>query len=250
MNETSEVTQMQTPSPSRFRFTLRTVFVLMAVVGGVLAVFIPYTGCLGLFFALLIVAAGWSYLRGNTKGAVGCLVVLGVLWLALQLFGPYTSLRNRVIFVVGTERLQQWAIETLDHPPPVDKNGNILLEANDLPEDIRTLTGFYNVVWLSEDGSHDCILFGHDSGFYRWGIVVARPGCNPSFNRSRERIADGIWGYECRSGLVSLARFHTIEFFVSPDDFQWTMGHTHEDHGFGGPYFLDRDWIPSNGNTA
>lgn len=57
-------------------------------------------------------------------------------------------------------------------------------------------------------------------------------------------------GYECRGRLVPLSCFHTIEFFVSPDDFHWTMVHTHEDHGFGGPYFLDRDWIPSIGNGA
>jgi hypothetical protein len=83
------------------------------------------------------------------------LVVLGVFWLALQLFGPYTSLRNRVIFVVGTERLQQWAIETLDHPPPTDPFQKIVLEANDLPEDIRTLAGTYTGVELSDDGKND-----------------------------------------------------------------------------------------------
>ncbi len=195
MIEPTEPTTTPIPSPSRFRFTLRTVFVLMAVVGGVLAVFIPYAGCLGLFFALLVVAAGWSYLRGNTKGAVGCLVVLGVLWLALQLFGPYTSLRNRVIFVVGTERLQQWATETLDHPPPVDLFGRVVLEASDLPDDIRTLAGTNNVIVVSESHSDDYILFGHGGGDYHWGIVVSRPGLNPSRYNGHEKIADGIWGY-------------------------------------------------------
>ncbi len=57
-------------------------------------------------------------------------------------------------------------------------------------------------------------------------------------------------GYECRGGLAPLGSFHTIEFFVSPDGFQWTMVHTHEDHAFGGPYFLDRDWMPEDGNNA
>lgn len=51
-------------------------------------------------------------------------------------------------------------------------------------------------------------------------------------------------GYECRGRLVPLGRFHCIEFFVSPDDLRWTMVHTHEDHAFGGPYFLEKDWIP------
>lgn len=200
MIEPTEPTPTLTPSPSRFRFTLRTVFVVMAVVGGVLAVFIPYAGCLGLFFALLVVAAGWSYLRGNTEGAVVCLVVLGVLWLGLQLFGPYTSLRNRVIFVVGTERLQQWAIETLDHPPPADSIGRIELEVNDLPEDIRTLAGTDNGVLSSEDGSPDCILFNSGSLIYRWGLVMARPGYNPPRDWHCEKIADGIWGFH--NGLL------------------------------------------------
>ena len=195
MIEPSEPTTTPTPSTSRFRFTLRTVFVVMAVVGGALAVFNPYAGCLGLFFALLVVAAGWSYLRGNTEGAVICLAVLGGIWLALQLFGTYTSLRNRVIYVVGTERLQQWAVETLDHPPPADPYGRIMLEANDLPEDIRMLAGTYTGVELSDDGKNDYIQFAHGDKETHWGIMVGRPGCNPSFNRSREKIADGIWGY-------------------------------------------------------
>jgi len=62
MIEPTEPTTTQSPSPARFRFTLRTMFIMTATVGGVLALFIPYAGCLGLFFALLVVAAGWSYL--------------------------------------------------------------------------------------------------------------------------------------------------------------------------------------------
>ena len=49
------------------------------------------------------------------------------------------------------------------------------------------------------------------------------------------------FGFECRGKLVSLARFHSLEFFVSPLDFAWTMLHTHEDHASGGPYFARRD---------
>ncbi|MHB8974869.1 MAG: hypothetical protein ACYC3X_31975 [Pirellulaceae bacterium] len=187
----SEVIEpITTPTQSPFHFSLRTMFIVMAMVGGALALFIRYFGCCGLFFALLVLLAGSIYLRGNTKGAVGHLAVLAVFWLILQFIGPYTSLRNRVVFVVGTERLQQWAIETLDHPPPADTFGTILLEANDLPEDIRTLAGMYNVVLLSEDHSDDCIMFGHGGGFYHWGIVVGRPGRNPSYDRSYEKIAE------------------------------------------------------------
>jgi hypothetical protein len=123
------------------------------------------------------------------------LVVLGVLWLALQLFGPYTSLRNRVIYVVGTERLQQWAMETLDHPPPADPYGRIMLEANDLPEDIRMLAGTVNGVVFFKDGKNDYVFFGHGGGDYHWGIAVGRPGCHLPYDNSCEKIADGIWGY-------------------------------------------------------
>jgi hypothetical protein len=49
--------------------------------------------------------------------------------------------------------------------------------------------------------------------------------------------------YECRGTLVPLGSFHNVEFFVSPVDFSWTMVHTHEDHGYGGPYFIRRDWL-------
>ena len=185
MSEVSEEANTPTQATSPFRFTLRTVFVVMAMVGGALALFIPYAGCLGLFFALLVVAAGWSYLRGNTKGAVGCLVVLGVFWLALQLFGPYTSLRNRVIFVVGTERLQQWAIETLDHPPPADPSGESCWRrticrktyAHSLE---RTMA---SVVRRRQRTTSSVRAWWYE---YHWGIVVGRPGCNPSSQWLRE----------------------------------------------------------------
>lgn len=44
--------------------------------------------------------------------------------------------------------------------------------------------------------------------------------------------------------MPPLGLFHNIEFFISPLDLSWTMIHTHEDHGFGGPYFIRREWIP------
>ena len=48
------------------------------------------------------------------------------------------------------------------------------------------------------------------------------------------------FGIECRGGLLSLSRFHALEFFISPIDFAWTMVHTHEDHASGGPFFAWR----------
>ena len=51
-------------------------------------------------------------------------------------------------------------------------------------------------------------------------------------------------GYECCGPLIPLGRFCTMEFFICPSDFAWTMVHTHEDHAFGGPFFIRREWIP------
>ena len=56
-------------------------------------------------------------------------------------------------------------------------------------------------------------------------------------------IHRSLGAYECRGALAPLGDFHEIEFFVCPIDFSWTMIHTHEDHGFGGPYFLLREWL-------
>jgi hypothetical protein len=53
-----------------------------------------------------------------------------------------------------------------------------------------------------------------------------------------------IHAYQCRGPLVPLGAFCVLEFCVSPPDLGWTMVHTHEDHGYGGPYFLRREWIP------
>jgi hypothetical protein len=181
---------------SRFRFTLRAMFIVMAAVAAALGLLIHYAGLPGLFFATLVLCAGWCFAQENRIGALGYLGIFAVFWLALQFLGPYTSLRNRVVWVVGTERLQQWAIETLDNPPPADDEyGMILLNRNDLPEDIQMVAGHHNVVFLSHDGTEDRISLGHGGGFYHWGISVGRPGYVPHYHASYDRIAPGIWGY-------------------------------------------------------
>lgn len=58
-----------------------------------------------------------------------------------------------------------------------------------------------------------------------------------------QELGHGRVAYECRGSLVPLGSFHNVEFFVSPIDLSWTMVHTHEDHGFGGPFFMRRDWL-------
>jgi hypothetical protein len=197
MNTSTEETATASKPAPRFRFTLRTMFIVITAVTVAVALFVRYPDCVGVFFALLVLLAGFCYLGGNRSGAVGHMAILAAFWLALQFFGPYTSLRNRVVWVVGTERLQQWAVETLDNPPPPDENGMILLDRDALPEDIRSVAGHlpqYNVVFLSDDGKNDRISFGHGGGFYHYGIIVGRPGFVPVNPSRYDKIADGIWG--------------------------------------------------------
>jgi hypothetical protein len=52
-----------------------------------------------------------------------------------------------------------------------------------------------------------------------------------------------IDAYECRGPLVALGAFCDAEIFISPRDLAWSMIHTHEDHAWGGPYFIRADWI-------
>ncbi len=52
-----------------------------------------------------------------------------------------------------------------------------------------------------------------------------------------------MMAYECRGPLVPLGNFNSVELFVSPADLDWTMVYTHEDHAFGGPYFIKAEWL-------
>jgi hypothetical protein len=56
-----------------------------------------------------------------------------------------------------------------------------------------------------------------------------------------------ISAYECRGPLIALGAFRDAEFSISPPGLTWTMIHTHEDHAFGGPYFIRADWLPGGG---
>jgi hypothetical protein len=51
--------------------------------------------------------------------------------------------------------------------------------------------------------------------------------------------------YECHGDgtLADLSAFADTDFFIVPDDFSWTMVHTHEDYDWGGPYFIRKDWL-------
>ena len=43
--------------------------------------------------------------------------------------------------------------------------------------------------------------------------------------------------------LPDLSAFASLELSISVQDYMWTMVHTHEDHAFGGPYFIQREWV-------
>jgi len=181
--------------PRRFRFTLRKMFVVTAVVALCIGLLIHYGGCVGVLLLAMALCFVYSYFRQDKKGMIVYVVVFTAFWIALQLVGPYTSLRNRVVWVVGTDRLQEWATETLDNLPPADQHGRMLLERERLPEDTRVISGYRPAVIPARNGQEAYISFGHGGGFYQWGLLVGRPGFEPSWGDDYEKIADGIWGY-------------------------------------------------------
>ena len=60
------VGQNAVAAPSqRFRFTLRTMFAVMTMVAFAVWLFIRYAGFPSVFFAVVVLSAGWFLLRGN-----------------------------------------------------------------------------------------------------------------------------------------------------------------------------------------
>lgn len=55
--------------------------------------------------------------------------------------------------------------------------------------------------------------------------------------------------YECHGDgpLPDLSSFAGLDLFIVPDDWSWTMIHTHEDYEWGGPYFVRKDWLGTSG---
>jgi len=77
----------------------------------------------------------------------------------------------------------------------------------------------------------------------RWLVVPLSAGVAGTPVTPSQRAATG---YACEGPPAPLGAACDVEFAVSPADLSWTMLHTHEDHGFGGPYFIRREWIPAN----
>jgi hypothetical protein len=126
--------------------------------------------------------------------------IVAVGWLALQFVGPYSTLRNRVMFIIGTARLQEWAVSVLDDPArefAPGPEGNI--DPKDLPEDIRPLSkhGFVVYVEARKDiGLEEHVLFACGGRFYHYGLRVGRPGFKPLPDSQYCfcKLADGVWG--------------------------------------------------------
>lgn len=190
MNETTSLSTEQ-----RFRFTLRSLFIALSLASAAAWLFLRYNGAAGLLFAAAMLLAAWCILRANRVGAAGCLVVFAVAWVALQFFGPYTTLRNRAVWAVGTDRLQQWAVGVLDDPP-AGADGIASLDPNSLPEGIRSVAGSRIEVYVAEGESESRVSLRHGGGFHYWGIYVGRPGFTPLYPDQYDKIADGIWGFQ------------------------------------------------------
>jgi hypothetical protein len=60
------------------------------------------------------------------------------------------------------------------------------------------------------------------------------------------RTHGSFFAYECSLPCIQtvpdLSAFQELELVVTPHDFAWTMVHTHEDDGLGGPFFALAEW--------
>ncbi len=163
----------------------------------------PNTATL-LLLAAVVSLFAFGFLRRrsrDTRFVTPCLAVGAILlWAAFQIIGPYTSLHNRAHFIVGYPRLQQWATDLLDHPPPRLDNRN-RIPREDLPPDIRKLS-WDNIYYSKGDrdrGIEGQITFYCGGGFYHWGLVVGRPDFvihdYENSDTTYEHLSGGIWGY-------------------------------------------------------
>lgn len=95
----------------------------------------------------------------------------------------------------------------------------------------RIRAGFKAEFEYSEEGSAQYLIVPFTSDV---------PGIPMDVSMRAQRL---MMACQCEGSLVPLGPFCNAEFFVSPLDFSWTIVHTHEDHAFGGPYFVRREWV-------
>jgi hypothetical protein len=122
--------------------------------------------------------------------AISVTILCLICWFGLQFFGPYTSLKNRVRWKIGVERLQTWTVSTLDSHQPIEQ-----WEEIEIPDDIREVlpTGY-----LASDSSGvpKYVMFPVSRASGSYGLMVGRPGFVPvSGKHITEKLGDGVWAY-------------------------------------------------------
>jgi hypothetical protein len=190
-----------THSPSQWRFELRTIFILIAVTGWAIALFVHYGQVIGLILATVVVLGAMYYLAGDRAAAIVCIVILVPLWLSLHWLGPdssmrqYRKLRSHIVRTVGTDRLQQWAVELLDSLPRDDSTREFHLNRAAIPTDIRSIAGnTCNLAVLTVDKDLDHVEFCYEYGEYCWSVVIKRPSCPQSDSLCFDKISEGVEG--------------------------------------------------------
>ena len=118
-------------------------------------------------------------------------------WLVLELFLPYTGWKNRIRWKIGVERLQEWAVSTMDSYDAIERPEAI----NDIPDDIRSVlpnafvvpetTIVQRHIWFPVDPKRD------SHGFW----IGRREFVPLPTKHLTDKLADGVWGYYPDSGL-------------------------------------------------
>jgi len=175
----------------RFRFSWRTMFLAMAGTVAVAWLFATNRPMTGLGFSVLIYAIVRSIHLGKRWVAIVASVLCLCCWIGLQFFGPYTSLKNRVRWKIGVERLQEWSVSTLDSHDPITR----AKEIEEIPEDIR---GVLPSAYIISDSTNvpKYVWFAVDPKRPTHGFMVGRPGFVPPATKLHtEKLADGVWAY-------------------------------------------------------
>ncbi len=167
---------------------------MLLAMGTVLAVvwcFASHGIAIGLIFSMFAYVIVRTVYLGNRWLAISATVLCLICWIGLQLFGPYTSLVNRVRWQIGVGRLQTWTISVLNADNPTVKEGEI----EEIPEDIRRVLPTAHLV-SDAFGTPKCIQFVLNADHPTHGLLVGRPGfVRPASKYHTEEIADGIWAY-------------------------------------------------------
>ncbi len=191
MTDTQAIADRSEQADVRFRFSLRTMLLAIAAAVAVVWLLASHGFVIGVVFSLFIYVIVRSISLDRRWVAISVTILCLTCWFGLQFLGPYTSLKNRVWWKIGVERLQTWTVSTLDSHQPIER-----WEAIEIPEDIReVLPNGY----LSSDSSGvpKYVMFPVSvSRRGDYGVIVGRPGFVPFPGKHLpERLGDGVWIY-------------------------------------------------------